>query len=262
MNISEIAKTVQMQKEFFLSHKTKEKSFRIENLKKLKKAIKSYEKEIIKALNDDLKKSEFEAYTTEIGIVLEEINFHLKHLSAWMKPVKVKTPITYFPSKSYVMQEPFGVVLILAPWNYPFQLVMAPLIGAITAGNCVVVKPSEISSNASMIIHKIISETFSPEYVASFTGGKEINQALLNEKYDYIFFTGGPVFGKIVMKSAAENLTPITLELGGKSPTIVAKDANISIAAKRIVWGKFVNAGQTCILQTMCLLMRKSMTRC
>lgn len=247
MQPEEVAMLVESQRKYVATHVTKDLKFRIEMLKKIKASIIANEKNIISALEKDLRKSEFEAYSTEIGIVLEEIDFHLKHLKKWVKPVKVRTPLMNFPSKSYVLGEPFGVVLILAPWNYPFQLLMAPLIGAISAGNCVVLKPSEISGATAEVIEHIIKSTFSENYIAVINGGKEINQAILKEKYDYIFFTGGPVFGRIVMESASKHLTPITLELGGKSPAIVEDDADIKISAKRIVWGKFINAGQTCV---------------
>jgi len=247
MNTSNIKQVINKQKEFFLSGKTKDINFRLENLKKLHKAIEENESDILKALNEDLGKSGFEAYATEVGIILAEINFIIKNLKRWVKPKKVKTQFFHWPASSYIYPEPYGSVLIIAPWNYPFQLLFAPLIGAMAAGNCSVLKPSEISVNTSLIIEKIIKENFSDSFVACFAGGTEVSQDLLQEKFDYIFFTGSTAIGKVVMTAAAKNLTPLTLELGGKSPVIVADDADIKIAARRIVWGKFLNAGQTCI---------------
>ncbi|HDK7176366.1 TPA: aldehyde dehydrogenase [Clostridium botulinum] len=235
------------QKSFFEKGYTKDINFRIETLKKLKHNIKMNENNIFKALKIDLNKSEFETFITEIGIVYDEINGAIKNIKKWSKPKKVKTPITNFLASSYIYNEPYGVALIIAPWNYPFQLIMAPLVGAISAGNCVLLKPSELAVETEKIIVKIIKETFSDEYIGVVTGGVKESEALLKEKFDYIFYTGGINVGKIVMRAAAEHLTPITLELGGKSPCIVDKDANIDLAARRITWGKFLNAGQTCV---------------
>ncbi|MBN1499755.1 MAG: aldehyde dehydrogenase [Spirochaetes bacterium] len=242
-----IQQVMENHRRYFSTYVTKDVKFRIEMLKKLKAAIQKNEKKIAAALFADLGKSEFEAYETETGIILEELSVFIRKLKKWSRPEKVSTAITHFPSKSFISPEPFGTVLIMSPWNYPFQLLMAPLIGAIAAGNCAVLKPAHYSEKTSDIISDIISQTFPEEYISVFKGGREINQQLLAEKYDYIFFTGGAVLGKIVMKSAAENLTPLTLELGGKSPCIVDKSVNIKIAAKRIVWGKFLNTGQTCV---------------
>ncbi|AVQ44583.1 aldehyde dehydrogenase [Clostridium botulinum] len=235
------------QKSFFEKGYTKDINFRIEALKKLKHNIKMNETNIFKALKIDLNKSEFETFITEIGIVYDEINGAIKNIKKWSKSKKVKTSITNFLASSYIYNEPYGVALIMSPWNYPFQLIMAPLVGAISAGNCVLLKPSELAVETEKIIVKIIKETFSDEYIGVVTGGVKESEALLKEKFDYIFYTGGINVGKIVMRAAAENLTPITLELGGKSPCIVDKDANIDLAAKRITWGKFLNAGQTCV---------------
>ena len=209
--------------------------------------ISTNENKIMNALKTDLQKSEFEAYTTEIGFVLEEIRFTIKHLRKWSKPKKVRTPITHFGAKSYVMKEPYGVALIIAPWNYPFQLAIAPLIGAIAAGNCAVIKPSELTPTTSSLLNQMISNTFPPEYMTVIEGDAATSQALLENEFDYIFFTGSVHVGKIIMKAAAKHLTPVTLELGGKSPCIVHHDANVTLAAKRIVWGKLLNAGQTCV---------------
>src|SRR5690625_5265472 len=199
------------------------------------------------ALRADLNKSEFEAYSTEIGVVLNEIRFVKKHLRKWMQPKRVKTPMTHFGASSRIYPEPYGVSLIIAPWNFPFQLSIAPIIGAIAAGNCVILKPSEFTPKTSALLTDMISANFGREFITVFEGGIKTNQALLKKPFDYIFFTGSPQVGKIVMKAASEHLIPITLELGGKSPCIIHEDAELKLAAKRIAWGKFLNAGQTCI---------------
>ena len=235
------------QQTFFRTEKTKNLTYRIDALEKLRSKIKANEQPLMDALRADLNKSEFDAYTTEIMIVLEEIKFAINHLHSWAKPRKVKTPMTHIGSKSYIYPEPYGVTLIIAPWNYPFQLAVAPLIGAIAAGNCAVIKPSELTPTTSEVFAKLISEIFPEEYITVVQGGVETSQALLEEKFDYIFFTGSVAVGKVIMEAAAKNLTPVTLELGGKSPCIVHEDANLKLAAKRIAWGKFVNAGQTCV---------------
>lgn len=238
---------INRQRTFFESGITKDIRFRIQMLGKLKKSIIRYEKEIMEALREDLNKAPFEAYETEIGIAMEEIKETIKNLSKWAKPKRIKTPIIHFLSSSYIYSEPYGIVLIMSPWNYPFQLTLTPLIGAIAAGNCSIVKPSEYSIHTSLIIEKVIKESFEDSYISIVRGGREANKNLLDEKFDYIFFTGSVSVGKIVMKAASEHLTPITLELGGKSPCIVDRTADIDLAAKRIVWGKFLNAGQTCV---------------
>lgn len=237
----------QAQKNYFYKGQTRDLDFRITHLEKLKKAIQSYEKELTEALHQDLKKSSFEAYATEIGFVLDEIGHTLKHLSDWVKIDKVKTPVVHQPAQSYIQHEPYGVTLIIGPWNYPFQLQIAPLIGALAAGNCAVLKPSEFTPATSAILSKMIAEYFEPQYVTVVEGGIEVNQALLALQWDYIFFTGSTAVGKIIMRQAAEHLTPVTLELGGKSPCIVDENIDLEIAARRIVWGKFINAGQTCV---------------
>ncbi len=235
------------QKNFFLSHKTKEINFRRKHLEELYQTVKKYEKEISSALYADLHKSAFESYSTEIGLVLSELRFHLKHLKKWAKPKKVPTHLANFKAVSKIYPEPYGVVLIIAPWNYPFLLLFQPLVSAIAAGNAVVLKTSPYVPNTARVMEKIIREVFPEEYVSFYNGGREVNQKLLDLPFDYIFFTGSPHLGKIVMEKAAKNLTPVTLELGGKSPAIVDKDANLEIAAKRIAWGKLINAGQTCV---------------
>ena len=238
---------IEQQRSYFYSSQTKNIQFRKEQLIKLKDSIKKYEKEVLRALKLDLNKSEFEAYSNEIGIVLESIQFMLKNIDDWAKPVVVKTPLHFQPGKSFIVREPYGVVLIIAPFNYPFQLVMEPLIGAIIGGNTSIIKPSEYSVHTTAIIKKIIEETFEPHYVRVVEGEKEEVTALIHASFDYIFFTGSVAVGKVVMRAAAERLTPITLELGGKSPTIVDQTANIDVAVKRIAWGKFNNTGQTCV---------------
>ncbi|MDQ1145859.1 aldehyde dehydrogenase (NAD+) [Bacillus sp. SORGH_AS 510] len=238
---------VAKQQSYFRSEITKDLAFRLEALQKLRTAIKNNEQNLMDALKADLNKSEFDAYSSEIGFVLEELRFTIKHLRSWMKPKRVKTPLTHIGSASYIYSEPYGVTLIIAPWNYPFQLAVAPLIGAIAAGNCAVIKPSELTPKTSELLGKIISELFSEEYITVVQGGVQTSHALLGESFDYIFFTGSVPVGKVIMEAAAKNLTPVTLELGGKSPCIVHEDANIKLAAKRIAWGKFTNAGQTCI---------------
>lgn len=245
-NINQILKE---QKDFFYSDLTKNIDFRIKTLKKLKNIIKENEDEIIIALNKDLKKSSFESFATEIGMVYDEINLHLKNLKTWAKKEKVKTSLVYFPSKGYIYKEPYGVVLIIGPFNYPFQLIISPLIGAISAGNCSIIKPSENSPNTALLLEKLINSNFDKSYITVINplGGKETISYLLDLKFDYIFFTGSIKVGKIIMEKASKNLIPVTLELGGKSPCIVDNTANIALAAKRIVWGKFINAGQTCV---------------
>lgn len=235
------------QKLFYSTGKTKEKDYRAENLRVLSRTIKEHENEIMKALGSDLNKAPFEAYATEIGIVLEEINFMLKHMKHLLRTQKVRTPLTQFPSSSKIYKEPYGNVLIIAPWNYPFQLAIAPLIGAIACGNCAIIKPSDYSPATSSVIKKIIERTFSEEYIAVIEGGREVNQSLLDNKFDLIFFTGSTTVGKIVMEKASKHLTPVVLELGGKSPCIIDKTADIKMAGKRIAWGKGLNAGQTCV---------------
>lgn len=238
---------ISKQRAFFNKHETKPLPYRMEALHKLGEAIRKYERDIIEALKLDLNKSEFDAYSTEIGIVLKEIRFVLKHLRAWAKPEKVKTPITHIGSKGTIYYEPYGIALIIAPWNFPFQLAVAPLIGAIAAGNCAIVKPSELTPRTSEVLAHLISEIYPEEYISVVQGGVETSQALLKEKVDYIFFTGGISVGKVIMEAAAKHLIPVTLELGGKSPCIVHKDAHLKLAARRIAWGKFMNAGQICV---------------
>lgn len=244
---STIDKQLVTHRKFIGSQKTKSKTFRLQQLQKLENAIKHYEKRIEIALWKDLHKSAEEAYLTEISIVKNEIKYHRKNLRAWMKPKKVPTPLQLLPSSSYIHYEPLGVALIVAPWNYPFQLLINPLVGAITAGCCAIIKPSPDTPHVAKVIEEMIREYFDPKYISTVHGAKETNTILFRKKFDLIFFTGSPKLGRIVMQAAAENLTPVILELGGKSPCIVDANADLTIAAKRIVWGKFLNAGQTCI---------------
>ncbi|KAF1084732.1 Aldehyde dehydrogenase [Sporotomaculum syntrophicum] len=245
------------QREYFLSGSTRPISFRLARLKDLKQTIIRREQEIIQALKKDLNKATFEAYATEIGLTLEELKYTIRHLPAWAKPHKVKTGMANFPAKSYIIPEPYGIALIMSPWNYPFNLALTPLIGAIAAGNCSIIKPSAYAPHTSSVVAQIIGDCFAEKFVAVVEGGRQTNQDLLSEKFDYIFFTGSVAVGKTVMRAAAEHLTPVTLELGGKSPCIVDRDVNIDLAARRITWGKFLNAGQTCVAPDF-LLVHKS----
>lgn len=234
-------------KAFFNTQQTKDISFRKEQLKKLSKAIKSYESDILEALYTDLGKNKVEAYATEIGITLKSIKNARKELKNWTKTKNVGTPLYLFPTKSYIKKEPYGTVLIIAPFNYPFQLVFEPLIGAIAAGNTAIIKPSELTPNVARVIKRLINETFDANYIEVIEGGIEETQTLIHLPFDYVFFTGSENVGKIVYQAASENLVPVTLEMGGKSPVIVDETANIKVASERICFGKFTNAGQTCV---------------
>lgn len=247
MTETEIKQIVDIQRNYFNTGSTLPIKKRIDALKKLKAAILANEKEIHKAVHADLGKSENESYMCEIGLVLSEITYMIKHIKAFSKEKTVYTPIAQFHSRSYKKPSPYGVVLIISPWNYPFMLTFDPLVDAIAAGNTVVLKPSAYSPHTSRMIEKIVHECFPPELVSVVTGGRAENVSLLNREFDYIFFTGSQAVGKDVMRHAAEHLTPVTLELGGKSPCIVDSTANIGLAAKRIVFGKFLNCGQTCV---------------
>ncbi len=235
------------QRRFFDSGTSLELNYRIKVLKKLKKEIKSKEKLIFKALENDLGKSPLESFATELLSIYEEISFMLKNIRKLAKKRYSRSPLLVFPAKSYIQAEPLGISLIISPWNYPFMLSFKPLIGAIAAGNCVILKPSELSPHSSKILNDIISNVFDIGHAAVVEGGVEASTALLEERFDFIFYTGSTRVGKIVMEAASKNLTPVCLELGGKSPTVVLEDANINLAAKRILFGKIFNAGQTCI---------------
>lgn len=247
MKPEEVKRIVQAQKDFYNSGKTLDVNYRIAALQRLKESIQKYEKQIHAAVAADLGKSPFESYMCEVGLALSEISYMIKHTRQFAKEKSVRTPLAQTASRSYIKPSPYGVTLIMSPWNYPFMLTIDPLADAIAAGNTAVLKPSAYSPNTSAILQKIIAECFDPAYVAVVTGGREENDCLLNEKFDYIFFTGSQTVGKEVMRRAAEYLTPVTLELGGKSPCIVDSTAKIPLAAKRIVFGKFLNCGQTCV---------------
>ncbi len=253
----EIEATLKKQRAFFNSHKTKDISFRIWQLTKLKKALIENQIQILAALKADLNKPSFEAYFSELKAVLEEIDLARKNLKKWSRPEKVKGSLLHFPSSNFIIHEPLGVLLIIAPWNYPVYCALAPLVGALAAGNCAILKPSEFPENTSKILNEIISKTFDENYVKVFEGDAKVSKALSQEKFDHIVFTGSTAVGKIIMQEAAKTLTPVTLELGGKSPCIVDKDIKVDIAAKRIVWGKFFNAGQTCTAPDYLLVHKK-----
>jgi len=238
---------VAQQRQFFNSHTTKDISFRIKQLTSLEDVLNDNIELLDRAIYNDFKKSSFENYMTEIGIVLYDIKQAKKKLTRWSSKQRVKTNLGNFPAKSYIIPEPLGVTLIISSWNYPYQLSLAPIVAAIAAGNTIILKPSEISSQTSSVMASILNEAFDPNFLKVIQGGVQETTELLKQKFDKIFFTGSTTVGKIIYKAAAEHLTPVTLELGGKSPVIITKDANIKMAAKRIVWGKFLNAGQTCI---------------
>lgn len=240
---------INKQREYFSTGETKDINFRIEKLKKLRDVLKSEEEKVFEALKKDLMKSSFESYVTEVAMVYDEINMHIKNIKKWSKKRRVKTPLVQFPAKSFIQLEPYGVVLIIGSFNYPFMLTMDPLIGAIAAGNTAVIKPSESAPETSKILKEILEKVFDEKYVLHVNPerGKEVVEELLKEKFDYIFFTGSATVGKIVMKAASQYLTPVTLELGGKSPCIIDKDCKLELAARRIVWGKLLNSGQTCV---------------
>ena len=247
MNETEIKQIVNLQRDFFYSGATLDINFRRNALKKLKTCIIKYKNEISAAIRNDLGKSDFESYMCETGLVLSEISYMLKHIQSFAKEKRVHTPLAQFHSRSYKKPSPYGVVLIMSPWNYPFLLTLEPLVDAIAAGNTSILKSSAYSPYTGQMIQKIITECFENNYVTVIAGGRAENTCLLNQHFDYIFFTGSQSVGKEVMKQAAAGLTPVTLELGGKSPCIVEKSANIKLTAKRIVFGKFLNCGQTCV---------------
>jgi acyl-CoA reductase-like NAD-dependent aldehyde dehydrogenase len=253
----QIGDLIKRQRDYFSGGATRDVSFRLEQLDKLKAALKSNERAILEALDADLKKPPAEAYTSELGIVLADIAFVRRRVRKWAGPRRVKNPPIHKYTKSFIYPEPYGVALIIAPWNYPVQLLLSPLVGAIAAGNTAVLKPSEISLNTSHVLTRIIGDTFDPAYIACVEGGPEASQALLKEQFDYIFYTGSTAVGRLVMEAAAKGPTPVTLELGGKSPCIVEDDVQITQTARRIVWGKYFNAGQTCIAPDYLLVNRK-----
>ncbi len=253
----EVKQMLQAHREYYATGETRKIDFRIGALKRFKTAIQKNEKEILDALYQDLGKNEFEAYTTEVGFILDSLNYFIKNIRRWAKPKRVRASIHQFPSRNYVCYEPYGTVLVIGPFNYPFQLLLEPLIGALAAGNCAVLKPSEATPTVSALVKRLVKETFDEKYVSVVEGQREVTGALIHGAFDYIFFTGSVAVGKIVMEAASKNLVPVTLELGGKSPTIVDKSAKLDIAAKRIIWGKLLNTGQTCIAPDYVLVHRE-----
>lgn len=246
-SIERIKEIRERQERFFRSGATLDVKWRLERLRAFEAAVRKWEKPLCEALWTDLHKSYEEAYLTEVSILLGEIRSHIHNIRKWSRPQRKATPLKMFPSRSRIISEPLGTALIISPWNYPVQLLLTPLVGAISSGCTAVLKPSPYVPNVSKVTQRMIEDTFSDEYVAVVQGNREVNSDLLEERWDLIFFTGSPALGRIVMGAAAKNLTPVVLELGGKSPCIVDKDADIKVAAKRIAWGKSLNAGQTCI---------------
>lgn len=253
MNIHQI---VENQRQFYKTNKTKDINYRKQTLKKIKEWMIHHESLILDALKKDLNKDAVEGYMCEIGLTLSELNYQLKHISRWSKKKYVLTPLAQFWGTSYESYEPYGVTLVMSPWNYPFMLSLEPAIGAIAAGNCVVIKPSAYAPHVSQVIYKMINETCDSRHVCVIEGGRSENTELLEQRFDYIFFTGSVSVGKLVMEKASRNLTPVTLELGGKSPCIVDDDKNLRLAAKRVAFGKFLNAGQTCVCPDYLLIRR------
>ena len=243
----DIEQLVCAQRSYFATGATRTLEFRLAQLKKLQRALQENEPLLEAAMYQDFRKAPMEVYMCETGMVLEEIRCHLRHLCGWMRERTVPTPIAQFPARSFVSPEPYGVALIIAPWNYPIQLCLSPLAGAISGGNCAVLKPSAYAPATSAALAKIIARTFAPQYIAVVEGGRAENSTLLEQKFDTIFFTGSVAVGKVVMEAAARHLTPVTLELGGKSPVIVDETADLKLAARRIAFGKVLNAGQTCV---------------
>lgn len=240
-----VADVLQRQRDFFATGATRSVDFRLTQLKNLRQAVVRYQDEIVEAAMADLGRPAFEGYF-EVGVI-SELDHAIKHLRSWMRPRKVSLPLSQKPGSAWVQPEPLGIMLVIGPWNYPFQMIISPLIGAISAGNCAILKPSEHAPATSKVLAKLVAEIFDPAYVTLVEGGVETAQALLAERFDHIIFTGGERVGKLVMQAAAQHLTPVTLELGGKSPCIVEPDADVAVTARRIVWGKFLNVGQTCI---------------
>lgn len=253
----DIQAVVATQRAYFRTGVTLDIAFRKMALDKLEQAIKAREGELLAALKSDLNKSPAESYLCEVGLTLSELSFVKKRFARWAGETRVPTPLSHFPARSFLVQEPYGAALIMSPWNYPLLLTLAPLIGAIAAGNCCVLKPSAYSPAASAVIRDLIADCFPPEYVAVVEGGRAENQALLDQKFDYIFFTGGVEVGRQVMEKAAKHLTPVTLELGGKSPCVVDATANLKLAAKRLAFGKLLNCGQTCVAPDYLLIDKK-----
>lgn len=255
-----IASSIERQRAFFYSNQTKDLNFRKAQLKKLRTAIKSYEPKVLEAIYQDFKKSEFEAYSTEFALLYQDIDEAISQLKSWAKTRSISSNLLNFPSKGYIIPEPLGVCLVIGAWNYPFQLSFAPIIAAIAAGNTVVLKPSELPAKTSEVIAEMVAKNFDPEFFTVVQGGIEETTELLSYKFDKIFFTGSVPVGKIVYQAAAKHLTPVTLELGGKSPAFVTADTDLKVTAKRLVWAKFLNAGQTCIAPDY-ILVEKSLEK-
>ncbi|MCX8123234.1 MAG: aldehyde dehydrogenase [Spirochaetes bacterium] len=258
--MTKVSQILAAQKKFFETGVTKNIDFRLKQLATLRKAIKAYGNRIIEALDKDFKKPRYETIATEIAVTIYEIDYIIKHLNQWVKPQKVKTPAVHLFAKSYIFPEPYGVSLIIGAWNYPINLVLNPLIGAIAAGNCAVIKPAYTAQESSKILYDMINEFFPQEYIAVVQKYPGVYEEILNQKFDYIFFTGSTDVGKTIMQAASQHLTPVTLELGGKSPAIVFEDADIDASARRIVWGKFINAGQTCIAPDYALVHKSNIS--
>jgi aldehyde dehydrogenase (NAD+) len=247
MNKPELQNIIEEQSAFFQSGATLDIHFRLKALQKFRKLLFDFDREIMEALRLDLGKHPFESYASEHGLVLQEIGIMIRNIRKWSRPRRAYTPMAHWFAKSYYLNQPYGSVLIISPWNYPFQLLFMPLIGAVAAGNCVLAKPSRYAAHTNRIMHKIISENFDPGYISFVTGGADMNQMLLDFQFDYIFFTGSTKVGKKVMEAASRNLTPVSLELGGKSPAIIEPDSHPEQTARRILWGKLLNAGQSCV---------------
>lgn len=256
MTRNELTELCRRQQAFFDSGVTRELEFRLKALKDLRRLITENEKDLYNAFSQDLGKPPFESYASENGFVLQELNLVIRNLKRWARPRRAYTPMAHWPARSFYRSEPYGRVLIISPWNYPFQLLFMPLVGAVAAGNCVLAKPSRHARHTFLAMRKIINDHFDPGYVHIIEGGSEVNEYLLEEAFDYIFFTGSTWIGKKVMESAARNLTPVSLELGGKSPVIVEPDSDPRIAARRIMWGKLLNAGQSCVAPDYILVHR------
>ena len=249
---------VEAQRTYYMEGKTRALSARIDALNRLEQSILTYEQELYQALRSDLGKSRAESYMCEVGLTLSELRYVRRHVKSWSRNRRVHTPLAQFHAASFTVQEPYGVVLIMSPWNYPMLLTLEPLIGALAAGNCCVLKPSAYSPATSAVMAKLIREAFPSDYVTVIEGGRKENEDLLNQKFDYIFFTGGVNVGKLVMEKASTYLTPVTLELGGKSPCIVDHTANIPLTARRLVFGKYLNCGQTCVAPDYVLVEREA----
>jgi aldehyde dehydrogenase (NAD+) len=257
-SLPDCASLIREQRDFFESGVTYAVSFRVEQLKALQRAIESSERDLLDALHTDLRKPPIEAYVSEIAFVQTDISHAIRHLKRWVRVQRRRTPPIAWPGRSLMYPEPYGVALIISPWNYPFQLLFSPLVGAMAAGNCVCLKPSELAPRTSTLIARMVSGVFPSEYVKVIEGGRDVVEALLRERFDHVFFTGSTMVGRAVMEAAAQHLTPVTLELGGKCPCIVCSDVNIETAATRIMWGKCLNAGQTCVAPDFVLVDRRT----